>query len=68
MLTAIFVSFSHVPLSGSATSGSVQAASCVQCGHFFKFRAIGPTNSTITLKVNGKDYTGRVKNILKVFL
>ncbi|WAR01989.1 ALDO4-like protein, partial [Mya arenaria] len=45
----------HVPVSSSANG--VQAATCVSCGHFFKFRAVGPLKSTITITVNGKQYT-----------
>ncbi|XP_052797561.1 xanthine dehydrogenase/oxidase-like isoform X2 [Mya arenaria] len=46
---------SHVPVSSCANG--VQAATCVSCGHFFKFRAVEPLKSTITLTVNGKQYT-----------
>ncbi|XP_060607441.1 uncharacterized protein LOC132759647 [Ruditapes philippinarum] len=50
---------SHVPVSSPSPSpfSGVQASTCAQCGHFFKFRTLGPTKSTISLTVNGKQYT-----------
>lgn len=48
---------SHVPVADARSEDGIYAASCVQCGHFFKFRTVPAVKSTVTLTVNGKQYT-----------
>lgn len=50
----------HIPLVGGHFRNGVQAATCVNCGNFFKFKVVAPFKSTISLTVNGKQYTGRL--------
>ncbi|WAR26952.1 XDH1-like protein [Mya arenaria] len=47
---------SHVPTYSTSENG-VQAATCVACGHFFKFKVTREVRSEVKFKVNGKEYT-----------
>jgi len=46
----------HKP-SPSDSKNGVYAAACVKCGHTFKFRAVLPFKTSISLTVDGKQYT-----------
>ena len=53
---------SHVPIADTQSKDGIYAARCVQCGHFFKFRTVPTVKSTVTLTVNGQQYTGKLCN------
>ena len=55
----------HVPLVNGHNTDGIQAATCVNCGHFFKFKTVSPFKSTITLTVNGQQYTGTHLTVLE---
>ncbi|BFZ04912.1 hypothetical protein BsWGS_07950 [Bradybaena similaris] len=48
-------SASHLPLKGELKKG-VYACTCQNCGHFFKFRAVGDLKASISLTINGTVY------------
>ncbi|KAL4223518.1 hypothetical protein ACF0H5_016989 [Mactra antiquata] len=56
-ITCPVCSTRHVPVKQSGTNNGVQAAMCVQCGHFFKFRSVPSYKTNISFKVNGQTYT-----------
>ena len=62
----LFISlfYRHVPLVNGHNTDGIQAATCVNCGHFFKFKTVSPFKSTITLTVNGQQYTGTHLTVL----
>ncbi|BFZ04909.1 hypothetical protein BsWGS_07948 [Bradybaena similaris] len=48
-------STSHLPLQGNLRGGTY-ACTCENCGHFFKFKAVGELKASITLTINGQSY------------
>ncbi|XP_055899821.1 uncharacterized protein LOC106054458 [Biomphalaria glabrata] len=48
---------SHLPINQDLKEGNNYLCTCQNCGHHFKFRAVGNMKSSITFSVNGKSYT-----------
>ncbi|XP_012938611.1 xanthine dehydrogenase/oxidase [Aplysia californica] len=45
----------HLPSRGSLQNG-IYSCTCENCGHFFKFRAVGDVKNDITITINGTAY------------
>uniref|UniRef100_A0A2C9JDL4 FAD-binding PCMH-type domain-containing protein n=1 Tax=Biomphalaria glabrata TaxID=6526 RepID=A0A2C9JDL4_BIOGL len=47
----------HLPINQDLKEDNNYLCTCQNCGHHFKFRAVGNMKSSITFSVNGKSYT-----------
>ena len=63
-LTSFDFIHSHLVSNKTSNGNGVYASTCESCGHFFKFRKVGSFKTSISFTVNGKQYTGTVKNYL----